>query len=135
MYRNPEPRFRRKALITAIVCASLSGMAAAQENEPTALDALDVTAPRSQVTSESTGSYITVTTASSPRLELAHRETPQAVTVISREPMDDFAQNAINAVLEGTTGVSVESVATDRTYYTSRCLDINNSQSDGVGMP
>tara|TARA_R100000789_G_scaffold12585_2_gene16443 strand:+ start:1345 stop:1488 length:144 start_codon:yes stop_codon:yes gene_type:complete len=40
MYRNPEPRFRRKALITAIVCTSLSGMAAAQENEPTALDAL-----------------------------------------------------------------------------------------------
>ncbi|HLT14638.1 MAG TPA: hypothetical protein VK006_11130, partial [Marinobacter sp.] len=65
MYRNPEPRFRRKALITAIVCASLSGMAAAQENEPTALDALDVTAPRSQVTSESTGSYISGTTTSS----------------------------------------------------------------------
>jgi len=134
MYRNPEPRFRRKALITAIVCTSLSGMAAAQENEPTALDALDVTAPRSQVTSESTGSYISGTTTSSTRMELTHRETPQAVTVITREQMDDFAQNDINDVLEGTTGVTVESVETDRTYYTSRGFDINNFQYDGVGM-
>src|SRR5690606_26598803 len=99
------------------------------------LDALDVTAPRSQVTSESTGSYISGTTTSSTRMELTHRETPQAVTVITREQMDDFAQNDINDVLEGTTGVTVESVETDRTYYTSRGVDINNIQDDGVGTP
>jgi outer membrane receptor for ferric coprogen and ferric-rhodotorulic acid len=127
--------FRRKALFTAIACTILPGIAFAQESEPTTLEALEVSADRSQVSSESTGSYTSGATTTSMKMELGHRETPQAVTVITREQMDDFAQNDINDVLEGTTGVTVESVETDRTYYTSRGFDINNFQYDGVGLP
>ncbi|TGN41101.1 TonB-dependent siderophore receptor [Marinobacter confluentis] len=135
MSRVPEFLFRRKPLFTAIVCATLPAFASAQENEPTALEALTVSAQRGPVSSEATGSYTTDTTSSSTKLELGHRETPQAVTVVTREQMDDFAQDDINDVLEGTTGVTVESVETDRTYYTSRGFDINNFQYDGVGLP
>ena len=135
MSLNPEPRFRRKTLITAMMCATLPGLAAAQGSEPKALEALDVTASRGQVASEATESYISGASTTSMKMELSHREVPQAVTVITREQMDDFAQNDINDVLEGTTGVTVESVETDRTYYTSRGFDINNFQYDGVGMP
>ncbi|MDL0430494.1 TonB-dependent siderophore receptor [Marinobacter sp. TBZ242] len=135
MSRTSVPTFRRNALFTAIVCATLPGFVAAQESGPTTLEALDVSADRSQVSSESTGSYTSGATTTSMKMELGHRETPQAVTVITREQMDDFAQNDINDVLEGTTGVTVESVETDRTYYTSRGFDINNFQYDGVGLP
>lgn len=134
MSRIPEPAFRRKALFTAIVCTTLPAFTSAQES-PTTLEALDVSAERGQVSSESTGSYISGTTTTSMKMELGHRETPQAITVVTRKQMDDFAQNDINDVLEGATGVTVESVETDRTYYTSRGFDINNFQYDGVGLP
>lgn len=135
MSRIPQPAFRRKALFSAIVCATLPAVVAAQDSEPTALEAISVTAERSQASSESTGSYTSGATTTSLKMELGHRETPQAVTVVTRQQMDDFAQNDINDVLEGTTGVTVESVETDRTYYTSRGFDINNFQYDGVGLP
>ncbi|NMT64213.1 TonB-dependent siderophore receptor [Marinobacter orientalis] len=135
MPRIPEPLFRRKALFTAIVCTTLPAFASAQENQPITLEALDVSAERGEVSSESTGSYTSGTTTTTMKMELGHRETPQAITVVTREQMDDFAQNDINDVLEGTTGVTVESVETDRTYYTSRGFDINNFQYDGVGLP
>lgn len=135
MSRIPEAIFRRKPLFIAIVYATLPAFAVAQESEPTTLKALSVSAERGQVASETTGSYTSGATTTSMKMELGHRETPQAVTVITREQMDDFAQNDINDVLEGTTGVTVESVETDRTYYTARGFDINNFQYDGVGLP
>jgi outer membrane receptor for ferric coprogen and ferric-rhodotorulic acid len=135
MSRIPESRFRRKPLFTAVVCAALPAFASAQNSEPTTLDALTVSAERGQVSSESTGRYTSGGTTTSMKLDLGHRETPQAVTVVTRDQMDDFSQNDINDVLEGTTGVTVESVETDRTYYTSRGFDINNFQYDGVGLP
>ncbi len=51
MSRIPEPLFRRKALVTAIVCATLPAFASAQDNQPTTLEALDVSAKRDQVSS------------------------------------------------------------------------------------
>jgi len=135
MSRFPKPALRRNALATAICLASAPALAVAQTGEPATLDAIDVSAERGMASSESTGSYLSGATTTSMKMELTHRETPQAVTVITREQMNDFAQNNVNDVLEGTTGVTVESVETDRTYYTSRGFDINNFQYDGVGMP
>lgn len=135
MSRIPESLFRRKPLFVAIVGATLPVWAAAQDNPPKTLQALTVSAERGEASSESTGSYTSGSTSTSMKMELGHRETPQAVTVVTRDQMDDFAQNDINDVLEGATGVTVESVETDRTYYTARGFDINNFQYDGVGMP
>ncbi|MBW4935840.1 TonB-dependent siderophore receptor [Marinobacter sp. F4206] len=135
MSRIPETAFRRKALISAMMAATLPGMAWAQDQKPMVLDALEVSADRGPVTSEETRSYVAESTTTTMKMGLTHRETPQAVTVVTREQMDDFAQNDINDVLEGTTGVTVESVESDRTYYTARGFDINNFQYDGVGLP
>jgi outer membrane receptor for ferric coprogen and ferric-rhodotorulic acid len=68
-------------------------------------------------------------------LDLSLRETPQSISVISRQQMDDFALTNINDVLALTPGVSVQSVETDRTYYSARGFDITNFQVDGIGMP
>lgn len=135
MSRMSETSFRRKALFTAVMAASMPGLAVAQGQQPVALEPLEVSAKREAASSEQTRSYVAETTTTTMKMGLTHRETPQSVTVVTREQMDDFAQNDINDVLEGTTGVTVESVETDRTYYTARGFDINNFQYDGVGLP
>lgn len=68
-------------------------------------------------------------------LDLGLARTPQSVTVVDREFMDDFALDDINEVLNLTTGVNVEEVETDRTYYNSRGFDIKSMQVDGIGTP
>ncbi|WP_430391322.1 TonB-dependent siderophore receptor [Dyella sp. 20L07] len=80
-------------------------------------------------------SYTTRATDSTTRLPLSLRETPQSVSVVTRAQMDDFGLNNINAVLDTTTGVNVERVETDRTYYSARGFDITNFLVDGVGLP
>lgn len=135
MPQYPFVRFRRKALFSAMMCGSLPLAAFAQDTGPTVLDALTVAAERGVTSSESTGRYRAPTSSTALKLDLSHRETPQSVSVVTREQMDDFNQNDINDVLAGTTGVTVESVETDRTYYTSRGFDITNFQYDGIGLP
>ncbi|WP_236743940.1 TonB-dependent siderophore receptor [Marinobacter similis] len=135
MSRMSATGFRRKALCTAIMAASMPGLTVAQSQQPVALEPLEVSAEREAPSSEQTRSYVAETTTTTMKMGLTHRETPQSVTVVTREQMDDFARNDINDLLEGTTGVTVESVETDRTYYTARGFDINNFQYDGVGLP
>jgi len=91
-----------------------------------------------QATATVTGdgdSYTTKATDSATRLSLSMRETPQSMSVVTRQQMDDFGLNNINAVLDNTTGVNVERVETDRTYYSARGFDVTNFLMDGVGMP
>lgn len=68
-------------------------------------------------------------------LDLSLRETPQSLSVVTRELMDDFQLNDINAVLNAVPNVSVEAVETDRTYFVARGFDITNFQRDGLGLP
>jgi len=84
---------------------------------------------------ERTGSYTTGSTAAATRLDLSPRETPQAISVITRQKMDDFGLTDVDDALQATTGITVERVETDRTYYTSRGFDITAFQVDGVGVP
>ncbi|SMF39527.1 outer-membrane receptor for ferric coprogen and ferric-rhodotorulic acid [Alteromonadaceae bacterium Bs31] len=69
------------------------------------------------------------------KLELTIMETPQTITSISRQQIDDFALTNIASVLDYSPGLTVEEVETDRTYYTARGFDIVNFQYDGVGIP
>lgn len=69
------------------------------------------------------------------RLDLSLRETPQSVSVIELEQIQDFQLNTVNQLLNQVTGVQVEQVETDRTYYTVRGFDVTNFQVDGVGTP
>ena len=68
-------------------------------------------------------------------LKMSLVDTPQSVTVIDSETIDRFGFDEINQVLSLTTGVNVEAVETDRTYYNSRGFDITSMQVDGVGLP
>lgn len=69
------------------------------------------------------------------RLELDIIDIPQSVSVITASQMKDYQLIDIDAVLDTATGVNVERIETDRTYYTARGFDITNFQVDGVGLP
>ena len=69
------------------------------------------------------------------RLDLSIIEIPQSVSVITSAQMQDFQLKDINSALDSATGVNVERIETDRTYYTARGFDITNFQIDGVGLP
>ncbi|HVI99630.1 MAG TPA: TonB-dependent receptor, partial [Sphingomonas sp.] len=74
-------------------------------------------------------------TSAATRLSLSQRETPQSVSIITRAQIDAFNLDDVNQVLATTTGINVQQVETDRTYYSARGFDITNFQIDGIGLP
>lgn len=97
--------------------------------------------PGSEADSNDQQSQIVVTGAatqpsrSATGLALTPRETPQSITVIDQQRMQDFQLTNINDLLDQTVGINVERVETDRTYYNSRGFDITSFQVDGIGLP
>ena len=85
--------------------------------------------------SEADPYYETGPSRTSTGLGLSILETPQSLSVITRDQMDDFALDTVNDVLKYAPGVNVEAVETDRTFYTARGFDITNFQVDGMGVP
>lgn len=128
----------RLALLLALstTVASIATPALAQQAAAdAALPEISVQGTTEQQPTEKTRAYTVNDSTAATRMEMSLRETPQSVTVVTRAKMDDFHQNNINEVLANTTGVTVEKVETDRTYYTARGFDITNFQFDGVGVP
>ncbi len=109
------------------------------EDTPTAPDTTQVKNLEGvQATATVTGdgdSYTTKAASGATRLPLSLRETPQSVSVVTDQQMKDFNLTNVNAVLDTTTGVNVERVETDRTYYSARGFDVTNFLVDGVGLP
>ncbi|MGH8443645.1 MAG: TonB-dependent siderophore receptor, partial [Solimonas sp.] len=60
------------------------------------------------------------------------RETPQSVTVITRDQMIDQDMRSIRDVLDNTTGVSSYAYDTERVVFTARGFIIDNTMYDGV---
>ncbi|WP_237055447.1 TonB-dependent siderophore receptor [Microbulbifer sediminum] len=87
-----------------------------------------------EVTGEERGTYLPGEMDTATGLGLTALETPQSVSLISRAVLDDFAIDSLNEALATSPGIMVESVETDRTYYTARGFDITNFQLDGVGV-
>lgn len=65
-------------------------------------------------------------------LDLSPRETPQSISVITREQMDDQAATNIADMLAYTTGVSVKAVDRGRNMLAARGFEITNFQLDGA---
>ncbi|UVL25219.1 TonB-dependent siderophore receptor [Pseudomonas donghuensis] len=81
---------------------------------------------------EGTGSYTPGTIATATRLVLTPRQTPQSITVITRQHMDDFGLNNVDDVMRHTPGITVSAFDSDRTNYYARGFSINNFQYDGI---
>lgn len=119
--------FRPHALAAGLLFA-LAAPVQADDLSATDLDAVTVEGQRLP-------DYAAGSTSGATRLTLTPRETPQSISVATRTQMDDFGLDSANDVLGLVTGVNVEQVETDRTYYTARGFNIVNFQRDGLGLP
>ncbi|MFE8644658.1 TonB-dependent siderophore receptor [Sphingomonas sp. NCPPB 2930] len=84
---------------------------------------------------EGSGSYTTPSTSTATKLDLSIRETPQTITVVTRQQIDDLKLQSVNDLLSTATGATVQRVETERTYFTVRGFDVSNFQIDGLGLP
>jgi outer membrane receptor for ferric coprogen and ferric-rhodotorulic acid len=83
-------------------------------------------------TTEGTGSYTTPATAAATGLSLSLRDTPQSVTVLTRQQIDDQNLLSLGQAMKSVPGVFGVSSDTDRTDLYSRGFYIDNYQYDGV---
>lgn len=102
------------------------------ENDSLTLPSITVTGQSTSLSTEGTGEYTIKRTTAGTGLSLAPRETPQSVTVITRQRMDDQKLNSIRDVLENTTGVSSTMLDSERVNYYSRGFSIDSFMYDGV---
>ncbi len=85
-------------------------------------------------TTEGTGSYTTFSTSSSTRLNLTPQETPQSVSVITRQRMEDQRMSSLSDVLDAAVGITMKpfSLGSDSPQMWARGSSITNFQVDGV---
>lgn len=96
------------------------------------LDSTRITAQGLGATTENTGAYTTGSTSTATKLNLSIRETPQSISVVTRQEMDDFNLNTLTEAMRHTTGVVVQHNDSDRVSYSSRGYTLRNFQIDGM---
>ncbi|MFC6296473.1 TonB-dependent siderophore receptor [Pseudomonas sp. CCM 7893] len=96
------------------------------------LASTNITADSLGSNTEDTGSYTTGAMSTATRLNLSIKETPQSVSVITRQQMDDFKLGTLTEVMNQTTGVVVQRTDSERFNFYSRGYSIQNFQIDGM---
>ncbi|MGE7955305.1 TonB-dependent siderophore receptor [Pseudomonas sp. NPDC089530] len=130
--------FTRSMTLAFGLCSTVLSPELLAESEPRQqsnaleLDATSVTAQGLGATTEDSGSYTTGSMSTATRLNLSIKETPQSVSVVTRQQMDDFKLDTLSEVLGQTTGVVVQHLDSDRVGYSSRGYAIDNFQIDGM---
>jgi len=93
----------------------------------------EVSVKAQQDATEGSGAYVsTLPIATATPLGLSVRETPQSVSVITQQRMQDQGLNTIAQVMAQTPGITLFSLGSERTGFTSRGYSITNYQLDGV---
>jgi len=101
--------------------------------EESTLAPMTVTAAGLGTSTEKTRSYTTGAMSTATRLPLSIRETPQSVTVITRQRMDDQATTSLTEVLQYTPGLTVNNAdGPGRTSFSARGFNIDNVMYDGM---
>ncbi|PHN29643.1 TonB-dependent siderophore receptor [Pseudomonas sp. ICMP 460] len=140
---TPPRTFRpaRDLLAMAICMASLAPAFAEEISSPPEnakaatleLGATEITSSQLGSITEGSESYTTGAMSTATKLPLTQRETPQSVTVITRQRMDDQAMTSINDVVKATPGLFLNfSNGPGRQSYTARGFDIDNLMYDGI---
>lgn len=96
------------------------------------LPEIEVTVQTLGESTEGTGSYTTGKTRTATPLGLSLRDTPQSVSVVTQQRIED--QNLLNITdaINNVTGVSVNQYETNRAHFTARGFNINTLMIDGV---
>jgi len=89
-------------------------------------------------TTEGTGSYTTGSANTATGLRLSARETPQSISVVTRQQIEDQNLNEVAQVLEQTPGVVVDSMGpagSDANHIYVRGFEVGSIQVDGINRP
>ena len=98
----------------------------------TTLPSVKVSADSIGNTTEGTNSYTTRSMNTATRLGLSIRETPQSVSVVSRQMIDDMQLESLTDVVDTVTGISSTNQDSSRNSFSARGFNINHYQIDGV---
>jgi TonB-dependent siderophore receptor len=93
---------------------------------------LVASASSDMLASEGTGSYTPRGSVTSSKLPLTLRETPQSVTVITRQQIEDRNFITIDEAIESSTGVTAEAFNLGTLQFKSRGFDMGSGQIDGM---
>ena len=88
--------------------------------------------PQIEVTAQKLDTYTADRSRAATPLNMALRDTPQSVSVITSQRIEDQALQTVSDVVNNVTGVSVNQYETHRAGFTARGFDIDNLQIDGV---
>lgn len=110
-----------------LMALASSAAAPAGAAEPTELQKVQVTGRKI-----STDSYTVDSTSAATPLALSLRDTPQSVTVITRERLDDQNLVSLRDVLDDTPGIYSYAWDTERVIFTARGFDVDNLLYDGI---
>ncbi len=81
---------------------------------------------------ENSGSYTTGAMQAATKLPLTLRETPQSVTVITRQRMDDQAMRSLDDVVQATPGLRLAAARPANSEFFARGFPITNIMFDGL---
>lgn len=98
------------------------------------LGAVSISGKAPGSTTEGTGLYTTYSSSSSTRLNLTPKETPQSLTVMTRQRLDDQHLTNLSDTLDATPGIIVlrDGQGAESDGYFSRGFEIQNFEIDGV---
>ena len=129
---STDPAFRLK-IIPLLLAIAIPAFSQAQENgKEIVLPTVSVSDQGLGETTEGTGSYTTGRTQTATPLSMSPRETPQSVSVVTQQRIEDQGFTNITDLLNNVTGVSVHQYETHRAQFTSRGFDVNTLMIDGI---
>lgn len=121
--------------LSALPAQAQTQVPAAETEEAITLDPTAITDTATRVDSavtEDTGSYTTDATGTATPFSMSLRETPQSVSVVTQQRIEDQDLQTILDVVNNATGVSVNRYETNRAQFNARGFEINSLMIDGV---
>ncbi|HDS1504834.1 TPA: ferric-rhodotorulic acid/ferric-coprogen receptor FhuE [Stenotrophomonas maltophilia] len=124
VFRTPQPQ-RLSVAVLAVLCAVAPAAFADPAADPTNLDKVVVKGERAE-------GYSVRRTSAGTRFDLAPREIPQSISIISHQRIEDQNLDDIIDVLANTTGVTSTQSDSERTEFYARGFYIDAYQFDGL---
>jgi outer membrane receptor for ferric coprogen and ferric-rhodotorulic acid len=133
MYARAQRRhkFDRFAILVGMAMP-LAAHSQVTEQASAVLPQIEIRAQKFGDTTEGTGSYTTGKTKTATPLNMSLRDTPQSVSVVTQQRIEDQGLVSVTDVVNNVTGVSVNQYETNRAGFTARGFDIDNLQIDGI---
>lgn len=120
------------SLLALVIATAIHSPKVSAADTTTKEQTLEVTAAAGSTNSSQDMDYNVPVTRAATKLALTARDTPQSVSVITKQRMQDQKLETLTDVLTNTTGISQFNSGANRSNFYSRGFMIDNYQIDGV---